>query len=430
MMNPAFVIARKRDGEELTDSEIRDFVSGFANGQIPAYQMSALAMAIYLRGMTPAETTVLTQAMMDSGVQLKFPGTAPPAVDKHSTGGIGDKVSLIVAPLLACCDLWVPMISGRGLGATGGTLDKLESIPGFRTDLSLSELRTVLQRVGCVITGATTDLAPADKMLYALRDVTATVASIPLITASIMSKKLAEGLRALVLDVKWGSGAFMKSRDHARQLAESLVTVGRRMGVATAALITDMNQPLGRMVGNAAEVNEAVAVLAGGADPAPDLLEVTMALGGEVLCLTGRSQNRAAGAEILKSHLASGAALARFREMIIAQGGDPDAPRPLAAESLVESAADGFVVAIDAEQLGRAVITMGGGRRVMTDKIDPSVGLEMLVRIGDRVMPGQPLMRLFAHESRRLDITDMLRTAVSVADTPVESPVLIAETVY
>jgi pyrimidine-nucleoside phosphorylase len=322
------------------------------------------------------------------------------------------------------------MISGRGLGATGGTLDKLESIPGFRTDLSLTAMRTVLQQVGCVITGATTELAPADKKLYALRDVTATVASIPLITASIMSKKLAEGLCALVLDVKWGSGAFMKSRDRARQLAESLVTVGRRMGVATSALITDMNQPLGRMVGNATEVKEAFAVLAGEADQAPDLLEVTLALGGETLRITGRSQDRAAGVEILKGHLASGAALVKFREMITAQTGDADAPRPLAAESIVESAANGYVVAIDAEQIGRAVIMMGGGRRVMTDRIDFSVGLEMLVRIGDRIATGQPLMRVFAHEARRPEISDLLHAAVSLADTPSESPVLIAETIF
>ncbi len=429
-MNPAFIIARKRDGEELTDQEIQAFIGGFTTDEIPAYQMSALAMAIYLRGMTPAETTVLTQAMLDSGVQLKFPRTAPPTVDKHSTGGIGDKVSLILAPLLACCDLWVPMISGRGLGATGGTLDKLQSIPGFRTDLSLEEMRTILQRVGCVINGATAELAPADRKLYALRDVTATVASIPLITASIMSKKLAEGLRALVLDVKCGSGAFMKTRDQARQLAESLVAVGRRMGVATCAMITDMNQPLGRMVGNTVEMNESLAALTDEADAAADLMQVTLALGSEALRLTGRCENRESGIEILKGHLASGAALKRFREMITAQAGNLDAPRPLASESLVESSDDGFVVAVDAEQIGRAVIAMGGGRREMTDRIDPSVGLEMLVRIGDRVSAGQPLMRLFAHESQRIKITETLRTAVTVGDMYVEPPVLIAETIY
>jgi pyrimidine-nucleoside phosphorylase len=322
------------------------------------------------------------------------------------------------------------MISGRGLGATGGTLDKLQSIPGFRTDLSLEEMRTILQRVGCVINGATAELAPADKKLYALRDVTATVASIPLITASIMSKKLAEGLRALVLDVKCGSGAFMKTRDQARQLAESLVAVGRRMGVATCAMITDMNQPLGRMVGNTVEMNESLAALTDEADAAADLMQVTLALGSEALRLTGRCENRESGIEILKGHLASGAALKRFREMITAQAGNLDAPRPLASESLVESSDDGFVVAVDAEQIGRAVIAMGGGRREMTDRIDPSVGLEMLVRIGDRVSAGQPLMRLFAHESQRIKITETLRTAVTVGDMYVEPPVLIAETIY
>ena len=428
-MNPAFIIARKRDGAELTDHEIRAFIRGFAADEIPAYQMSALAMAIYLRGMSPAETTVLTQAMLDSGVQLEFPDTAPPAVDKHSTGGIGDKVSLILAPLLACCDLWVPMISGRGLGATGGTLDKLESIPGFRTDLSLEEMRVVLGQVGCVINGATAELAPADKKLYALRDVTATVASIPLITASIMSKKLAEGLRTLVLDVKCGSGAFMKTHDQARQLAESLVAVGRRMGVATCALITDMNQPLGRMVGNTVEVNESLAALAGEAAAALDLMQVTLALGGEVLRLTGISADRDSGSEILKTHLASGAALAKFCEMVTAQAGDLNAPRPLAAESFVEANQCGFVVAIDAEQLGRAIITMGGGRQIMTDQIDPSVGLEMLVRLGDRISAGQPLVRLFAHEHQRTEMTEVLRAAVTIGDTPVEQPVSIVDTI-
>ena len=245
-----------------------------------------------------------------------------------------------------------------------------------------------------------------------------------------MSKKLAEGLRALVLDVKCGSGAFMKTRDQARQLAESLVAVGRRMGVATCAMITDMNQPLGRMVGNTVEMNESLAALTDEADAAADLMQVTLALGSEALRLTGRCENRESGIEILKGHLASGAALKRFREMITAQAGNLDAPRPLASESLVESSDDGFVVAVDAEQIGRAVIAMGGGRREMTDRIDPSVGLEMLVRIGDRVSAGQPLMRLFAHESQRIKITETLRTAVTVGDMYVEPPVLIAETIY
>ncbi|HQX54102.1 MAG TPA: thymidine phosphorylase, partial [Planctomycetaceae bacterium] len=263
-MLPASLIAAKRDRQELRDEEIAFFVQGFADGSIPDYQMAAMAMAIYLNGMTPRETATLTFAMLSSGTRLVWPKDGRSRVDKHSTGGIGDKTSLILAPLLAECGLQIPMLSGRGLGATGGTLDKLEAIPGYRTDLALAEITQLTQSVGCVITGASAELAPADRKLYALRDVTATVPSIPLITASIMSKKLAESLDALVLDVKFGSGAFMKTREQATELAHSLVSTGQRMGVHTTALLTDMNQPLGRMCGNAVEVLESIDVLQGG----------------------------------------------------------------------------------------------------------------------------------------------------------------------
>src|SRR6478609_6905594 len=263
-MISASIIAKKRDGLALRRDEIAAFVGGFARGDIPDYQMAALAMAIYCRGMTAEETAALTEAMLASGQRMPRDSGQRLRVDKHSTGGIGDKISLILAPLLACCGLAVPMISGRGLGATGGTLDKLEAIPGFRTNLSLAEIEQITATVGCVITGASDEIAPADKKLYALRDVTATVPSIPLITASIMSKKLAESLDALVLDVKFGSGAFMTSLDEARALARSLVETGKRMGVKTAALLTDMNQPLGRMAGNLVEVHEALATVQGG----------------------------------------------------------------------------------------------------------------------------------------------------------------------
>ncbi|RIK84242.1 MAG: thymidine phosphorylase [Planctomycetota bacterium] len=289
-MNPVWIIQKKRDRGELTAAEIGEFIAGYVRGDVPDYQMSALAMAIYLNGMTTDETAALTDSMLNSGARFEWPDDGRLRADKHSTGGIGDKTSLLLAPMLACCGLQVPMISGRGLGATGGTLDKLEAIPGFRTDLSMEEVRDVVRRVGCVITGATADLVPADRKLYALRDVTATVPSIPLITASIMSKKLAEGLDALVLDVKFGSGAFMKTLDQARRLAESLVSTGKRMGVATTALLTDMNQPLGRMAGNAVEVNESVAALEG-RGPA-DLMEVTLALGAQVLAFAGRRPGR------------------------------------------------------------------------------------------------------------------------------------------
>jgi pyrimidine-nucleoside phosphorylase len=382
-------------------------------------------MAVYLRGMTAAETAALTEHMLHSGVTFQWPDGEFPKVDKHSTGGIGDKVSLPLAPLLACCDLAVPMISGRGLGATGGTLDKLEAIPGFRTDLSTHEMQSICRRVGCVISGATADLVPADRKLYALRDVTGTVPSIPLITASIMSKKLAEGLDALVLDVKHGSGAFMKTLDQARQLAQSMVDTGRRMGVPTTALITDMNQPLGRMAGNAVEVSESIDALRG--DGPPDLMEVTLELGAELLVLAKREATHDAARARLQKAIDSGAGLEKFREMVAAQGGDLDAPRPVAPAQELPSPQSGFVVAIDTEQLGRAIIELGGGRKQLGDKLDLSVGLEMLVRLGDQVDAGQPLLRVFARTDAAAKIRDGLLQAITIGDNRVEPPPLIVE---
>ena len=372
-MNPVWIIQKKRDREELNSEEIGAFDAGYARGDIPDYQMSALAMAIYLNGMSPAETAALTDHMLASGERFSWPDDDAPRVDKHSTGGIGDKTSLLLAPMLACCGVQVPMISGRGLGATGGTLDKLESIPGFRTNLTMEEVRAVVRQVGCAITGATPDLVPADRKLYALRDVTATVPSIPLITASIMSKKLAEGLDALVLDVKFGSGAFMKTAELARRLAESMVATGRRMGVATTALLTDMNQPLGRMVGNAVEVDESIVALEGRGSA--DLMEVAYALGAEVLLSCKRSTSLEEGRTMLKQTIASGAAREKFAEMVRAQGGDLDVPRAIAPASEVPSPRAGYVASVDAEQLGRAVIMIGGGRKQLRDRIDHSSAL-------------------------------------------------------
>lgn len=411
-MLPASLIAAKRDRQELSDAEIAFFIQGFAAGSIPDYQMSAMAMAIYLNGMTPREVATLTSEMLRSGTQLTWPRDGIARVDKHSTGGIGDKTSLILAPLLAECGVQVPMLSGRGLGATGGTLDKLEAIPGFRTDLSLDEITHLTQSVGCVITGASVELAPADRKLYALRDVTATVPSIPLITASIMSKKLAESLDALVLDVKFGSGAFMKTREQAMELAHSLVDTGNRMGVRTTALLTDMHQPLGRMCGNAVEVIESIDVLKGGGPD--DVRMLTIELCAELLVSVGGDQDMEAARQRCVNLLDNGSAYERWCLMVQAQGGNPDAK--LAVAPAFELTADraGVVSAIDTEALGLAIISFGGGRRRMGDSIDHSVGLEMLVRLGDFVSVGTPLVYIF---SKHPDIVAAsIRHAITITD--------------
>ena len=424
-MVPAVIIAKKRDGLELSREEISDFIHGFADEKIPDYQMAALAMAIFLRGMTAEETASLTDAMLASGERLQWRSGALPRVDKHSTGGIGDKTSLILAPLMACCGLAVPMISGRGLGTTGGTLDKLEAIPGFRTDLDMAEIQKLTKRVGCVITGASAEIAPADKKLYALRDVTGAVPSIPLITASIMSKKLAESLDALVLDVKFGSGAFMKSQPQARVLAQSLVETGRRMGVKTTALLTDMNQPLGRMAGSLVEVHEAIATLEG-RGPA-DLWECTRELGVELLLMTKRAIDREEARQMLTAAIESGEAMKKFREMVAAQRGDLDRLPPIGEGHEIVSGRAGYVQSIDTEQLGLAIIELGGGRKVMNDKVDHAVGLEMLMRIGDRIDSFQPMVRVFASAEKCEQVRDMVAGAITLSDEAVEPMVLIAE---
>jgi pyrimidine-nucleoside phosphorylase len=415
-MNPVWIIQKKRDREELTSADIGAFIDGYARGDVPDYQMSALAMAIYLNGMTADETAALTDHMLASGARFEWPDDGVPRVDKHSTGGIGDKTSLLLAPMLACCGLEVPMISGRGLGATGGTLDKLEAIPGFRTDLTTDEVRQVVAKVGCVITGATADLVPADRKLYALRDVTATVPSIPLITASIMSKKLAEGLDALVLDVKFGTGAFMKTPELARQLAESLVATGKRMGVATTAALTDMNQPLGRMAGNTVEVDESIAALEGHG-PA-DLMEVTLALGAEVLVSAKHSASLDEATAKLQHTIDSGEAREQFAQMVAAQGGDLNAPRPIAPASELPAPRAGYLASIDAELLGKAIIAMGGGRQQLGDKLDHSTGIEMLTRLGDKIDAGQPLVRIFARPLIAERVRHTLQEAIRITDDP------------
>jgi len=424
-VTPAELIAKKRDGHELSRDEIAFVIRGFVDGSIPDYQMSALAMAIFFQGMDDEETAALTQEMLLSGVRLKWT-VGSPVVDKHSTGGVGDKVSLVLAPLLASCGLRVPMISGRGLGPTGGTLDKLESIPGFRTDLSIAELQDIVERVGCVITGATENLVPADRKLYALRDVTATVPSIPLITASIMSKKLAESLNALVLDVKCGSGAFMKTRDHAVELAESMVRAGQKMGIRTTALVTDMNQPLGRMCGNANEVVETLECLTG-AGP-DDLRYVTLALGSELLVSADRCSNQAEAESLLIDRLDSGAAREVFEQMVNAQGGDLKNVCCVAAEQVVLAERSGFVAKMDTEALGMAVIDLGGGRRRMGDSVDHSVGIDMRVKIGDEISAGEPLARVFA-DRKVPAIMSRVSGAITIGDSPGEWPEFIVERV-
>jgi pyrimidine-nucleoside phosphorylase len=374
--------------------------------------------------MNPTEIAALTECMLNSGTRLARCSNRL-RVDKHSTGGLGDKTSLILAPLLACFDLDVPMLSGRGLGITGGTLDKLESYPGYRCDLQSDEIEQQLQRIGCVITGTTAAVAPADRKLYALRDASATVPSVALITASIMSKKLAETLDALVLDVKWGSGAFMQTLDEAKQLEASLVDTGRRVGVITTSLLTDMNQPLGRMVGNACEVNESIDVLKAGGPT--DVLELTIALSAELLLSTKRATSASEARAALMQALRDGRALTRYQQMIEAQGGTFSESLALAGQHVVTAPRSGFVAKFDGQSLGHSVVEMGGGRRQQLDPVDHRVGLEMLQKIGDKVDAGQPLVRFFFDGSATQvqSIARQILAAVSLAETPPQAVSLI-----
>jgi pyrimidine-nucleoside phosphorylase len=408
-------ISLKRDGHALTDSQIQAIVRGCADMSVPDYQLAALAMAIYFRGMNREEVTSLTRHIVASGETLDWTGLDKPVVDKHSTGGIGDKISLILAPLLAAKGMVVPMISGRGLGATGGTLDKLESIPGFNANLSLEQISRQVRETGFVIAGASSRIAPADRRLYALRDVTATVPSIPLITASILGKKLAEGLDSLVLDVKFGSGAFMKSARQATELARSLVSVARELGVPATALLTDMNQPNGRMVGNANELNEAIEVLRG--EGPADVRELTLELATELSILTDKKNNfdRNDCKRDFGRLLDSGAAMELFLKMVHAQGGKLAGPVPCATAHPVTSAGSGWISSINAEELGWIIIELRGGRTRLEDRIDHSTGIEMNVRVGDHVDSGQTLANLLCPGDDFPKVADRLRDAISIA---------------
>jgi pyrimidine-nucleoside phosphorylase len=419
------LIQHKRDGNALEPEEWTRLIREYTDGRVPDYQMSALLMAVVFRGLASGELAALTDAMIASGDRLKFDGLDRPVADKHSTGGIGDKVSLLLAPMVASCGVAVPMMSGRGLGHTGGTLDKLESIPGFRTDLSLREAEAQVQRIGCAMLGQTPEIAPADKRLYALRDVTGTVESIPLISASIMSKKLAEGLSGLVLDVKTGSGAFMPETSQAIELARTMIGLGHERGCPTVALLTAMDRPLGRSCGNALEVEESIQGLQG--DGPADLMEVTYALGVEMLLLVGAAANPADARRMLEGSVSSGRALETFGRIIEAQGGDPrvlENPESLPQADEVEvfrARRNGVVTRIEPRRIGRAIVELGGGRRTIEDAIDPAVGFVIPVKPGDSVTEGEPLASVFA---RNADGIDRAMTALSEAITIGESGTL------
>jgi thymidine phosphorylase len=390
------LIRRKRDGGELEPAAVDWLLQAYTDGEVAEEQMAALAMAVFFRGLSRAELSRWTAAMIASGERLDFSGLSRPTVDKHSTGGVGDKITLPLAPLVAACGVAVPQLSGRGLGHTGGTLDKLEAIPGWRAGLSNAEMLTQLEDVGAVICAAGSGLAPADKKLYALRDVTGTVESIPLIASSIMSKKIAEGTSALVLDVKVGTGAFMTSEADARTLAETMVGLGQDAGVTTVALLTRMSSPLGLTAGNALEVAESVDVLAGGG-PA-DVVELTLALAREMLAAAGRGDVDPADA------LADGRAMDVWRRMISAQGGDPDAPLPRARETeVVRAESDGVLSTVDAMAVGLAAWRLGAGRARREDSVQAGAGVQLHVRPGDRVRAGDPVFTLHTDTPERFD---------------------------
>lgn len=431
-MSAVDLIRAKRDGGTLEPQAIEEFVTGVTTGAWPDYQAAAMLMAIVWRGMTPEETAALTDAMVRSGVRVSYPGLKGTAVDKHSTGGVGDKTSLILAPLAAACGAYVPMMSGRGLGHTGGTLDKLEAIPGFRTGLSLDELRLAVSTIGCALIGQTSEIAPADRKLYALRDVTATVESIPLICASIMSKKIAEGIGGLVLDVKTGSGAFMKTDAASRGLAEALVAIGRASGVRTEAIITRMDAPLGRAVGNASEVIESIETLKG-RGPA-DLAHLSVRLAARMLIVAGLASSEDEAESRVEQAMSSGAGVEKFREIVRNQGGDPrvldDYGRlPSAPDrDYVRASRDGYVSAIEAERVGRAAVALGAGRSKIDDVVDHGVGIGVMVPVGEHVRAGAPVLEVQHRAGRGLSTAmTLLGEAVAIADIAPASRALIVD---
>ena len=401
-MNPAELIRKKRDGMTLTRRELEAMIGGYVSGAVPDYQMAAFLMAVYFRGMDHDEMLTLMDVMLHSGAVIDLSGVPGKKVDKHSTGGVGDKVSLILAPMVAACGVPVPMISGRGLGHTGGTLDKLEAIPGFRTNLSVEEYRKIMASTGMVLAGQTKEIVPADKKMYALRDVTATIESVPLIAGSIMSKKLAEGIDALVLDVKAGNGAFMEEEESAIALARALVSIGNGVGRETIAFITGMDQPLGWMIGNWCEVVEAVECLRG--KNVPDLMEVTYVLGGAMMYLGGKASSIVEGMKLCRSAIWSGKAYEKFLESVAMQGGDvkcleqPDTYPGPAYTCEVRSAAAGTLVGFRTKEVGMIAASLGAGRRRVSDTVDPKAGIRLFKKLGEPVAEGEVVALLFSDD--------------------------------
>ncbi|HSE26241.1 MAG TPA: thymidine phosphorylase [Pyrinomonadaceae bacterium] len=436
-MRPQDVIRKKRDGKELSREEIGFFIDGVTSGRIADYQISALLMAIFLNGMTHDEQQALTEAMLTSGNILDFSDIAKPKADKHSTGGVGDKTSLLIAPMVAACGVSVPMISGRGLGHTGGTLDKLESIPGYRVNLSTKEFKQVLEKVGYAMAGQTAELAPADKKMYALRDATATVEAIPLIVASIISKKGAAGLDAMVIDVKVGNGAFMREEARAKDLAHALVSTGNSCGIKTRALLTDMNQPLGRAVGNSLEVLECIDLLQGDAPAgAKPVLDLSLELAAHMLILANAERSLEDSRERLGRVVGSGEVLECLARNIEAQGGDPkvcDSPRkilPLVKQGTkIECNRSGFVSRIETTEIGHAVAAIGGGRVRIEDVIDPAVGFVAEVKLGDQVKVGDVLGVVYGSDSgRTVEAVARISAAYQIDErAPLDHPELIKE---
>src|SRR6266850_1218720 len=421
------LIERKRDGGKLTAEEWTELITEYSAARVPDYQMAALLMACFLNGLEREELVPLTEAMLNSGSRLSFDGLDRPVIDKHSTGGVGDKVSLVLAPLVAACGVAVPMMSGRGLGHTGGTLDKLEAIPGFRTGLSLAEAKAQVMKLGCAMIGQTPEIAPADGRIYALRDVTGTVAAIPLIAASIMSKKLAEGLNALILDVKRGSGAFLPKLEQSLELAETMIALGEDRGCPTVALLTAMDRPLGRACGNALETEEAILALRG--EGPADLMEVTYALGVEMLLAAGVEKTSKKARQRLENALGSGLAAEKFEQIIEAQGGNPkvvEDPSVLPQAQAVEvfnAPETGIVIRVEPRVIGRAVVALGGGRVQVEDDVDASVGFVITAKPGDRVVEGEPIASVFAKDPAGIKLGfEALQQAIVIGDKLTEKP--------